>query len=73
MPFSEAVQESGTFVSVIASAAATGIMSNIQWPCTDIDVGFGTIAPGDSVARTALVGLGLGGRDVEYERISELL
>ena len=73
MLFSESVHESGSFISAIASNAATRIMSNIKWPCTDIDVDFGTVLFGRPVTRTVFVGLGIGTRDTWYSTISGLL
>lgn len=68
--FSEAVCEGGTFTSAIGSKAALSIMSNAQWPCTDLTLGFGDLEPGESAARAFVIGLGIAGKDAWLERLA---
>jgi hypothetical protein len=71
--FSETVHESGSFVSVIGSRHASGIASNITWPCTDATLGFGDLRPGERIQRELFIGLGPGTRDAWLDRMTRLL
>lgn len=62
-------QDGGSFVSAIGSESACAISSNVEWPCTDINVSFGTIDPGQSSTRDIFIGLGPGTKEEWFDRL----
>ena len=59
----------GSFASAIGSASACSIMSNIEWPCTDLNVDFGAIAPKQTSTRDIFIGIGPGTKEQWFKTL----
>jgi hypothetical protein len=71
--FTEYERGGQTFGAFIAASQAKSLMSNVDWPCTDLNVDFGTIGSGEKVSRQVFVGMGLHDRSHWLEVINRWL
>jgi len=70
--FTEYDREGQMFGAFIAAPQADTLMSNVNWPCTDLNVDFGTVGPGEQVTRQVYMGMGLHDRDYWLEIVKKL-
>ena len=65
--------DTGMITCAIACGDAGTLMSNVDWPCTDIGVRFGRIVPGSSTERSLYFRIALGDKDAMLSGLQTFL
>jgi hypothetical protein len=70
--FSETIHKKGFFTAGIGGSAVGHLMSNEEWPCTDIGLDFEDLAPGDTGTGHFFIGMDTVNKDLMLIRLKEL-